>query len=55
MQNLAGTVPLLEGDYAWVYCFMEGCFESMAFRVGFLKGFYTIFNPAVGDVRAKSE
>lgn len=29
-QNLAGTVPLLEGDSAWGYCFIEGCFESMA-------------------------
>ena len=29
VQNLVGTVPLLEGDSAWVYCFMEGCFESM--------------------------
>lgn len=33
VQNLAGTVSILEGDYAWVYCFMEGCFESMAFCV----------------------
>ena len=30
MQNLAGTVPLLEGDSTWGYCFIEGCFESMA-------------------------
>jgi len=30
------------------------CHLLSPFRVGFLKGFYTIFNPAVGDVRAKN-
>ena len=33
VKNLTGTILFLEGDSAWVYCFMEGCFESIAFCV----------------------
>ena len=30
VQNLIGTILFLERDSAWIYCFMEGCFFSMA-------------------------
>ncbi len=33
VQNLAGTILILEGDSVWAYCFMVGCFESMDFCV----------------------